>query len=380
MSESAKLTRPVVTNPLLNDNKLKLGLFSINGTGIALTNHRDRFNPTWDNVKALSQLADQLGLEVLLSFARWKPFGGDGNASGLTLDPVAWAGAVAAVTERIAVVSTMHVSVMHPLIVAKAGAAVDRISNGRWGLNVVCGWYQAEIEMFGATLKTHEDRYGVADEWLEIVERLWSEHKSFDYRGQYFDLKGLYSDPHPVQARPVIINAGGSPRGQEFAARHADCAFIPPFDPRPEALRRQVDGYRVLAREKYNRDIQIWVYSYVVQRDTVAEAQAYVDEYTNAEHGNLAAADSFIENNMATAKTAPPEILSKMKKGIMAGAGGIPLLGNADDIATKLKAISDAGVDGILVNWLDYQSGLAEFGKTVIPLLEQAGLRKPVQP
>ena len=373
-------TRLAVNNPLLNDNKLKLGLFSINGVGASLTNHPDRFEPTWPNVKALAQLADELGLEVLLSFARWKPFGGDGNASGLTLDPIAWAGAVAAVTRHIAVVSTVHVSVMHPLVVAKAGATVDRISNGRWGLNIVCGWYKSEIEMFGAALKAHEDRYGVADEWIEILERLWSEDRSFDYLGKYFDLKGLYSDPHPLQTRPVIVNAGGSPRGQEFAARHADCAFILPFDPSPEALRKQVDAYRVLAREKYNRDIQIWLYSYVVQRDTAHEAQAYVDEYTSPEYGNEAAADAFIENNVATAKTAPPEVIRRMKKDFMAGAGGIPLLGSAADIAAKLKAISDAGVDGVLVNWLDYQSGLTEFGKTVMPLLEQAGLRKPFRP
>ncbi len=367
-------------NPLLNDNKLKLGLFSINGTGIAATNHPDRFDPSWTNVRALAQLADRLGLEVLLSFARWKPFGGDASASGLTLDPVAWAAAVAAVTERIAVISTMHTAIMHPVFVAKAGATIDRIANGRWGLNIVCGWYQAEIEMFGAALKSHDDRYGVADEWIEILERLWSSDASFDYHGKYFDLKGLYSNPHPVQPRPMIINAGGSARGQEYAVRHADCAFIVPFDPSPEGLRKQVDAYRTLAREKYGRDIQIWTYAYVVQRDTVAAAQAYLDEYTGPEHGDHRAAEAFIANNMATAQSIPPDVLAQMKTGIMAGAGGIPLLGNAQAIASSLRAVSDAGVDGVLVNWLDYQSGLTEFGETVIPLLEAAGLRAPFRP
>ena len=370
----------VCPNPLLNKNRLKLGLFSINGAGIAATKHPDRFNPTWDNVRALSQLADRLGLEVLLSFARWKPFGGDGNASGLTLDPIAWAAAVAAITDRIAIVSTMHVSAIHPLLAAKAGATIDRIARGRWGLNIVCGWYQPEMEMFGAALKSHEDRYDVADEWIEILERLWSEDRSFDYQGRFFDLKGLISDPHPVQTRPVIMNAGGSPRGQNYAARHADCAFILAFDPSPEALRRQVESYRTLARETYGRDIQLWTYAYVVQRDTEAAAQAYLDEYTGEEHGDHAAADAFIENNLATAKSAPPEVIANMKKGIMAGAGGIPLLGPGESIAARLQEISDAGVDGILLNWLDYQSGLTEFGETVLPLLEQAGLRKPFDP
>ena len=379
----AKTTHPQPErklNPLRNDNKLKLGLFSINGAGVALTHHPDRFEPTWPNVKALSQLADRLGLEVLLSFARWKPFGDDGNPSGLTLDPVAWAGAVAAVTEHIAIVSTMHVSVNHPLVVAKAGATVDRISNGRWGLNIVCGWYQAEIEMFGAALKAHEDRYGVADEWIEVLERLWRDPDSFDYRGKYFDLNGLYSDPKPLQSRPIIMNAGGSPRGQQYAAEHADCAFILPFDPKPEAIRKQVLAYRDLAREKFDREIQIWLYAYVVQSETLAEAQAFVDEYTSERYGNLAAAEAFIENNIATAKTAPPEVLAHMQKSLMAGAGGLPLLGTAQDLAARLEELSNAGVDGVLVNWLDYESGLTQFGETVLPLLEQAGLRAPFNP
>jgi alkanesulfonate monooxygenase SsuD/methylene tetrahydromethanopterin reductase-like flavin-dependent oxidoreductase (luciferase family) len=234
--------------------------------------------------------------------------------------------------------------------------------------------------MFGAALKTHEDRYGVADEWIDILERLWRESKSFDYQGKYFDLKGLYSDPHPVQARPVIINAGGSPRGQEYAAQHADAAFIPSFDPTPEGLKKQADAYRGLAREKYGRDLQIWAHSYVVERDSLAEAQGYVDEYTNETWGNREAADDFIENNLKTAKTTPPEILKKRQKALMSGAGGIPLLGTAEDIADKLHAISDAGVDGILVNWLDYQTGLTKFSKTVLPMLEQRGLRKPFRP
>lgn len=367
------------TNPLLNENKLKLGLFSINGRGIGMTNHPDKFVPTWANTKALVQLADRVGLELLLTFARWKPFGGDNNLSGLVLDPISWAGAVAAVTEHIAIVSTMHASVIHPLIAAKAGATVDRISNGRWGLNVVCGWYQAEIEMFGAALKTHEDRYGVADEWIDILERLWAAEESFDYDGKYYQLKGLISNPHPVQKRPVIINAGASARGQEYAARHADCAFIMPTVPTPEGIKKQADAYRVLAKEKHGRDIQVWTYAYVVQRDTVAEAQAYVDEYTSEPHGNREFANSFIENAAKT-NNYPPEVLANMQKHLMAGSGGIPLLGNAEDIAKGLQDISDLGVDGILVNWLDYQGGLTEFAASVIPLLEQAGLRAPFRP
>ncbi len=61
---------------------------------------------------------------------------------------------------------------------------------------------------------------------MEIFDRLWSERKSFDYDGKNYKLKDAYNQPHGVQARPVLFNAGRSPRGREFAAKHCDIAFV----------------------------------------------------------------------------------------------------------------------------------------------------------
>src|SRR5690606_29748692 len=108
----------------------------------------------------------------------------------------------------------------HPVFAAKAAASVDIISNGRAGLNLVCGWYPAEIELFGAKLPEHTDRYALAEEWVEIFKRLWTESASFDYEGEYFQIKGAITQPRPVQDNPFLLNAGGSPRGQEFAGKN----------------------------------------------------------------------------------------------------------------------------------------------------------------
>lgn len=363
------------SNPLRNANRLKLGLFATNGAGATFTRHPDKVVPDWAANVRIAQLADRLGLEALVSFARWKSFAEDGNLSGRTMDPIAWAAGLAAVTERICLMSTIHTSVFHPLQVAKAGATIDQMSGGRWGLNIVCGWFKTEFDLFGKSVTAHDDRYGAADEWLEIMERVWSETESFDYDGKFYQLKGVYTDPRPVQNRPIIMNAGGSPRGQEFSAQHSDLAFILPFDPRPEALKKQVDSYRHLAREKYGRELQVWMNTYVVQRDTREEAQAYVDLYTGADYGDVAAADGFIAANIANAKTVPPEVMAGMRKALMAGAGGYPLIGNADDIAASLEMLSSVGVDGVLLTWLDFEEGLTSFGNSVLPKLEAAGLR-----
>src|SRR3546814_9175104 len=72
-----------------------------------------------------------------------------------------------------------------------------------------------------------ETRYAYAQEWFEIVERLWSSSKPFDYNGKFFQLEGAYCDPRPVHGRPLIINAAGSSQGREFALRNADMLFTP---------------------------------------------------------------------------------------------------------------------------------------------------------
>lgn len=367
------------TNPLRNANALKLGIFSTNGSGAAFTNHPDRFTPTWENNVRIAQLADRLGLEAFVPFARWKSFAGDGHYSGNTMETFTWAAGLAAVTQRICVMSTVHVSIFHPLVAAKSSATIDLISNGRLGLNLVCGWYRPEIEMFGNGMTTHEDRYGLADEWVSVVDKLWTSKTSFDFEGRFYQLKAAISDPKPVQARPVLMNAGGSDRGREFAAQHCDVAFVLAADPRPESVKKQVDQYRQLAREKFGKDIQIWMSSYVVQRESVEAAKAYVDDYAVAQ-GDEPAVEGFIANNIANAKTVPEGVLEKMRHAIKAGVGGYPLLGTATDIADTLTMLSQAGVDGVLLTWLDYEGGLKTFGETVLPLLEARGLRLPAEP
>ncbi|OFA03490.1 pyrimidine monooxygenase RutA [Duganella phyllosphaerae] len=359
-------------------NRLKLGVFGVNG-GAAFTNHPDRFQATWDNNARIAKMADRLGIEALVSASRWKAFSKDNHYSGDLFETFTWAAAAAAVTERISIMSTVHLSVIHPIIAAKAAATVDLISKGRFGMNLVCGWYREEMEMFGSQMLGHDDRYGLADEWVQVFSRLWDEQAGIDFKGDFYDLKKAIIQPKSPYPKPILMNAGGSDRGREFAAKQCDVAFIIPQDPRPAALKKQVDHYRDFAREKYGKEIQVWMSSYVVQRDSMEEARAYVEDYV-VTRGDDEGVDAFIANNIGNAKTMPEGVIEKMKFAIAAGYGGYPVLGTAQDIAGTLAMMSEAGVDGVLLTWLDYEAGLANFGESVLPLLEQAGLRDPASP
>src|SRR3546814_2227567 len=117
----------------------------------------------------------------------------------------------------------MHTVATHPLVLARQIATIDESGRGRAGLNIVAGWNDPEYRALGLRLpKDHETRYAYAQEWFEIVERLWSSSKPFDYNGKFFQLEGAYCDPRPVHGRPLIINAAGSSQGREFALRNAD--------------------------------------------------------------------------------------------------------------------------------------------------------------
>jgi dimethylsulfone monooxygenase len=367
--------KPAKPNPIRDSkNRIKLGVFATNGAGAAFTFHPDRFKGDWDANVRLAQKAERLGFEGFVSAAHWKSFGGDDHYSGDLMETFSWAGGVAAVTERIGVISTIHLTVIHPVFAAKAEATVDLISNGRAGMNLVLGWYPPDMQLFGIDVKEHSDRFELGEEWMEIFDRLWSGRKSFDYEGKNYKLKAAYSQPHGVQTRPVLLNAGRSPRGREFAAKYCDIAFVSAHNPDPQAIKQQVQDYRNDARTKFGKEIQIWMSAYVVLRDTIKEAQDYAYDYI-VTRGDDAPVQNIIKNNAIDTKSMPPEAAAKLAYGLKAGFAGYPLVGDADHIAGLFANLSAAGVDGFLLTWLDYEGGLDRFGRELLPRLEKAGLR-----
>ena len=348
----------------------------MNGNGAAFTFHPDRFQCTWDANLRLAHKAETLGFEAFVSAAHWKSFGGDDHYTGDLMETFTWAGAVAAVTERIGIVSTVHVTLNHPVFVAKAAATVDLISNGRAGMNLVLGWYPPDMQLFGYEVKAASDRFELADEWIEIFDRLWSERTSFDYEGKHFDLKSAFSQPHGVQRRQVLLNAGRSPRGRAFAAKHCDIAFVSAHNPDLNAIRKQVADYREEALTNFGKPIEIWMSCYVVLRDTIEEAKAYAHDYI-VTHGDDAAVQTLIKHNAIDTKSMPPAAVENLAYALKAGFAGYPLVGDAEQISGTCAALSDAGIDGFLLTWLDYEGGLDRFGREVLPRLEQAGLRAP---
>ena len=351
--------------------RIKLGIFGSNvSNGCTISTAESSFRPTWEQNLDLALQAEALGFDLLVPVGRWKGFGGVTDFNGDCLEVYAWAAALAARTERIHIFATSHVPTVHPIFAAKQAATIDRISNGRFGINVVCGWFTPEMEMFGVQQLPHDDRYARATEWIQVCKRLWQE-QDFDYSGEYYTIKGGYMLPKPVQQPyPLLINAGVSPAGIDYAAREMDVNFciVSTLDQGRELI-GQIRGKAA----GYGRDIGIMSSAAVVCRSSEAEARAVWDHIVA--RGDMAALDNLLTTFGVQSGSMTPEAARELTERFIVGWGGYPLVGTPQQVAQEIGRLADIGVDILLLSWLDYAPELNYFGEQVMPLLKNMGLR-----
>ena len=367
------------TNPAFSTRRLKLGTFQTNlDSGCVMSDLDGRLDITWPNTVALARLADEMEFEAIVPVARWQGFGGATNPQGPGFETYTWAAGLAASTSTAGIFSTSHVSLNHPIIAAKQSTVIDHISNGRYALNIVTGWNQPEIDMFGAPMLPHAERYDCSEEWIDIVKRLWSEDESFDFEGKYYKIAKGYLQPKPIQKPyPAIMNAGSSERGRHFAAKHCDLVYtIVRGGGTVADYTAHVDAYRKLARDEYGREVRVWTLVNVVQGETEKEAREFYDYYVH-QRGDWAAARNVVDTFMleANARNIPPERIKPMQEMFIAGWGGFQLIGTKEQVVDGLAMLSRAGLDGVLLCWPRFEAGMREFRDVTFPLLKQAGLR-----
>lgn len=355
----------------------KLGLFSPNCSGgLAVTQVPERWSGSWEDNLALARLSDEVGLDFLLPIARWIGYGGETNFHGGVLDPVTWAAGVLAATERITVFSTIHTAFNHPIVVAKQLATLDQIGQGRAGINVVAGWNKPEYDTMGVELPhDHDSRYALAQEWLEVIQRIWRDREPFDHNGRFFQLEHVEGLPKPYEGDVPVLNAGASEQGRDYAARNAAFLFTTFADPSADGA-AAVEAVTRRARERYQRDIGVLTLCYSVCRPTRAEAEEYHHHYAE-EHADWGAVDNLMALQGLHAQSFSKEMLTAFRGRFAAGHGAYPLVGTPDDVADGLERVAAAGFAGSTLAFVDYVAELPYFAEEVIPRLERKGLRTP---
>ena len=364
------------SSPLFNDNKFKLGIFSPNcSSGMAVTKIEERWVNNWENNIELVKQCDEAGLEFMLPIARWIGYGGDTDFHGGVLETLTWAAGLTAHSNNIQVFATVHTAFNHPIVVAKQLATVDQLGGGRIGLNVVAGWNKPEYDAFGVELPSeHAVRYEFAQEWFDYVQKLWTEERAFDWDGKYFQGKGVYSNPRPVQSSVPILNAAASKEGREFAMRNANFLFTPIFT--VEHAAETVNDIRQKAAA-VNRDVGVLTFCMVVCRPTRKEAEDYLDYYAN-QNADWDAVDYLMKLQGLHAQSFSPQALADFRDRFAAGHGSYPLVGTPDHIADEIERLAATGLSGCTLAFVDYAREFPYFRDEVIPRLEKKGLRKPV--
>jgi FMN-dependent oxidoreductase (nitrilotriacetate monooxygenase family) len=162
------------------------------------------------------------------------------------LEPTVLLAAIAAVTDRIGLIATASTTYNEPYNLARRFASVDQISGGRAGWNVVTTAGDAAAKNFSlAGQPAHSQRYERAAEFLDVAKKLWNSweddaivadkaagvwadssrvHQA-NHEGTHFQVEGALDVPRSAQGHPVIVQAGSSENGKDFAARYAEAVF-----------------------------------------------------------------------------------------------------------------------------------------------------------
>ncbi|MBV8738834.1 MAG: LLM class flavin-dependent oxidoreductase [Alphaproteobacteria bacterium] len=357
-------------------NRFKLGLFGANcSSGRAVTKIAERWSGSWADCLRLAQMADKAGFEFMLPIGRWKGYGGDTDYQGETFETVTWAAGLLAATRRLTVFGTVHAPLIHPVIAAKQFVTADHIGEGRFGLNLVCGWNEDEFDMFGAALREHAERYDYAQEWLDTVKRAWGEEAEFEVEGRFLHLKQVRAKPKPFGgSRPIIMNAAVSPTGQAFAIRNCDALFSNASLGKLDAFTAHVSNVQAQARVQH-RDIEVYTVGVVTCRPSHSEAQDYY-RYCVIDNADWAAVDHIMAMRGVT-RDAYPEDFAERRLYQANGMGGLPIVGDPDQVAAGLQHIHAAGARGIALSFVNYLDELPFFCTEVLPRLARMGLRHP---
>ena len=210
-----------------DDGGKDIGVFlpMANG-GWILSSTAPRIDGSYRLNREIAVLAEELGLDFVMSMAKWKGYGGETEHWKYALDSQMLMAALAEATSRVKVWTTVHTLLQNPAVTAKMVATLDQISGGRAGLNIVTGAYKDEFDQMGAWPRGvgHDQRYDLAREWITAVKRLWAEDR-VTMGGDYFTLNDCESFPKP-QSRPFLVCAGSSKVGMQFTLEHTDAIFL----------------------------------------------------------------------------------------------------------------------------------------------------------
>jgi FMN-dependent oxidoreductase (nitrilotriacetate monooxygenase family) len=362
-------------------------------------------------------LADVLGI--------YDVHGGNGDAAIRNavqvplIDPMLLVPAMAAATRHLGFGVTCNLAWESPALMARRFSTLDHLTKGRIGWNIVTGYLDSAARAMGLDRQmAHDDRYDLADEYMEILYRLWEESWAAD-AVKRDRAAGIYADPARVarithqgrqyrldaphlvepspQRTPVLYQAGASDRGRGFAAQHAECVFLN-GGPKPHVAKLVAD----LRARAAPRPIRIFVGATLILGRTRAEAEAKLAEYrqyASIEGALVHASASLgidlarfapddelpeagqsqaIRSNVEALRAAAPRATKRaLIDRMVLGSRQPPIVGSVEEVADELIAWMDqADVDGFNLSRTVTPECLEDVVRLLVPALQERGRYK----
>jgi len=336
-------------------------------------------------------------------------------------DPLMLLSAMAAVTKNLGFGLTANLTYEAPYLFARRMSTLDHLSRGRVGWNIVTGYLDSAAKAIGLSQQVeHDRRYDQADEYLEVLYKLWEGSWEDDavindrqqriyaqpekvhkvrHKGEFYQVEGYHlCEPSP-QRTPVLFQAGTSDRGVEFAGRHAECVFI--SGQNKVATREQVDRIRASAKAagRNPEDIKLFMGLNVIVGATEELARAkhreYL-EYASAEGGvaHFAASTGidfaeyqldepiqYVKSNAIQSATKNLKNNDWTRRRLLEqhalGGRYITLIGSPEQVSDELESwIAETGLDGFNLTRIVTPESCADFIDLVIPELQRRGSYK----
>ncbi|MDO9503026.1 LLM class flavin-dependent oxidoreductase [Falsiroseomonas sp.] len=335
------------------------------------------------------------------------------------LDPVMLVPAMAAVTQHLGFGVTCNLAYEPPYLFARRMSTLDHLTNGRIGWNIVTGYLDSAARALGhAEQMRHDDRYDLADEYMQAVYALWegswaenavqrdrqagiytdaARVRRIHHAGRQYRIDAIHlAEPSP-QRTPVLYQAGASERGRRFAGTHAECVFVNGTN--ASVVARLVAQLRAAAAP---RPILVFAGATVVVGRTEREAREKLADYASwaSAEGALAHASASLgidlakfgmdepvragesqairSNVEAMAKVAGPDWTPRMLLAqSVLGSRQPPIVGDPAQVADALAGwMQAADVDGFNLSRTVMPESLEDFIELVVPVLQERGLYK----
>jgi FMN-dependent oxidoreductase (nitrilotriacetate monooxygenase family) len=404
---------------------MHLGLF-LQGAGHHVSGWRhpraEAGSENFDLLRRVTQMAEAAKFDMV--------FLADGLTSGIDahpstiarFEPLTLLAALAVATDRIGLAATSSTTYGEPYHTARAFSSIDHLSHGRAAWNIVTTSYARTASNFTTSHPGHDERYAVAEEFVDVVRGLWDSWDDdafikdkaagvyadpaklhiLDHKGKYFSVKGPLNIPRAPQGHPILIQAGSSGPGQDLAARTADVVFTAQQSIEEAQTFYKSLKERVVRFGRQPHEVAVMPGFLPVIGRTSAEAAeklAELDQWTELKSAmplleerighdlsaydpdgplpDLPISDQLRSRAELLTALARRENLTirQLALRVAAGRGHHIVLGTPVEIADRMQQwFEGSAADGFNIMPPFFPEGLDDFNTMVVPILQERGL------